>query len=163
MKRVSRRAALRIGAATTLSGWLGSALPAIRVAAAPASQARVAIDLLHPWNGDNGGARAMNELARRYRVLRPDVDVRQQVVAGEDYERKQVAGFAAGKVPDLTLTFAEMLPSYAERGALTPLDDRIARDAISLADYFDVVVAQSSWAGHVFGLTHHPDLRALLY
>jgi multiple sugar transport system substrate-binding protein len=171
MERLSRRAALRltgrIGLATGLAAWVAAArtgFMAPGASAAPGRQgARVSFEVLHPWSGDNGGARSMAALARRYRELRPDVEVRQTVAPGGDYERRQVAAFASGRVPDLTLTFAEMLPAYADRGGLLALDDRIARDAIAPSDYFDVVVAQSSWGGRLYGLTHHPDLRALVY
>lgn len=160
MKPLSRRALLRASAAGVLAACLGVGRVAVD---APGAAAAASIELLHPWNGDSGGARAMAALARRYKELRPDVDVRQAVVPGSDLELKQIAAFASGRVPDAMLVFAEMLPAYADRGLLAVLDDRMARDGIALGDYADVVAAQSSWAGHVHALTHHPDLRTVLY
>src|SRR5579884_722531 len=161
MRRISRRALLRLGSGTALAACLGAGLGARTPA--PALAAAASIELLHPWNGDSGGARAMSALVKRFRELRPDVDVRQTVVAGADFELKQIAAFASGRVPDATLVFAESLPAYADRGTLVPLDDRIAAAGIALADYFDAVAAQSTWAGKTYALAHHPDLRTVLF
>jgi ABC-type glycerol-3-phosphate transport system substrate-binding protein len=117
---------------------------------------------LHPWQGDHGGARAIAGSLRRYRELHPNVTVHESV-APSDLERRQVAAFAAGAVPDVMLLFADTLPAYADRGLLLPLDDRLARDGIKLDDYFPIVAAQSSWAGRAYALTHHPDVRTVLY
>lgn len=157
MKRLSRRSIIRLGAAAT-------AAFAVHAPTQPASaQGKTTIDVVHPWSGDNGGARSMDALAQRFREARPDVDIRHIVAPGGDYERTQVAAFAAGNVPDVSLVFAERLPSYADRGALTALEDRAARGGVKMADYFAVVAAQTTWAGQLYGMTHHPDLRAVLY
>ena len=66
----------------------------------------VTVELLHTWEGDHGGARAMAALAKRYEALKPNVKIKQTVVAGAEYERKQIAAFASGVVPDMTLTTA---------------------------------------------------------
>jgi multiple sugar transport system substrate-binding protein len=132
-------------------------------AAAPLSAQPATIEYLHPWEGDHGGARAAAATARRYRELRPEVTLRQTVVTGANYERAQVAAFASGRVPDLTLVFAETLPAYADRGLLQPLDARLSRDGVDPKAYFPVVVEQSSWRGQLFALTHHPDVRTVLY
>src|SRR5438045_8257065 len=152
MERLTRRAALRLGARLAIGTAVGAQLGAASLVAGVtrAAAAGGTVDVLQPWSGDNGGARAMAALAKRYFELRPDVTVKNTAV-GAEYEGKQIAAFASGRVPDVTLVFAEMLPAYADRGALTPVDDRIARDGVALSDYFDVAAAQLAWAGHVYG------------
>jgi multiple sugar transport system substrate-binding protein len=164
MERFSRRAALRLGARLAIGTAVGAQLGAGSLVASVtrAAAAGGTVEVLQPWSGDNGGARAMAALVKRYFELRPDVTVKNTAV-GAEYEGKQIAAFASGRVPDVTLVFAEMLPAYADRGALTPVDDRIARDGVALSDYFDVAAAQLAWAGRVYGLPHHPDLRTVLY
>jgi multiple sugar transport system substrate-binding protein len=133
--------------------------PARSATAAPA----VTVELLHPWQGDHGGARAMAALAKRYETLRPNVKIQQTIVTGAEYERKQVAAFASGTVPDLTLTTAETVPVYADRDVLLPLDDYVQRDKLDLKDWFDFTIAQCSWKGKLYAMTHHPDVRSIVY
>ena len=139
-----------------------TSVPPPTAAATVASAPRVTIEMVHPWVGDHGGTRAMDATARRYQELNPNVTIKQTVKSG-DYEQNQMAAFAAGTVPDVMLAFAELLPAYADRGVLLPLGDYLKRDKIDLKDYFDIVVAQTSWAGQVYGMTHHPDLRGVVF
>jgi multiple sugar transport system substrate-binding protein len=147
----------------------GSVQATATAAAAPApakpatgGAPQTTIEFLHPWEGDHGGARAMVALAKRYEEIKP-VKINQTIVAGAEYNRKQLAAFASGVVPDMTLTDAETLPVYADRDVLLSLDDYIKRDKITMKDYFDFTVAQTSWMGKVYAMTHHPDIRTIVY
>ena len=137
-------------------------MPTPTTAATAVPAPRVTIELVHPWVGDHGGTRSMAATAKRYQEIMPLVTVKQTVNSG-DYEQNQMASFAAGTVPDVTLVFAELLPAFADRGVIVPLDDYIKRDNVQLKDYFDIVVAQTSWAGKTFAMTHHPDLRSVVF
>jgi multiple sugar transport system substrate-binding protein len=44
-----------------------------------------------------------------------------------------------------------------------PLDDYIARDKLNKKDWFDFTIAQCSWQGKVYAMTHHPDVRSIVY
>jgi multiple sugar transport system substrate-binding protein len=130
---------------------------------APAKAGQTVVEFLHTWEGDHGGARAMVALAKRYEELKPNIKINQTIVAGAEYERKQLAAFASGVVPDMTLTDAEHVPVYADRGALLPLDDYMKRDKLNPKDWFDFTIAQCSWQGKLYAMTHHPDVRSIVY
>src|SRR5262245_16032201 len=121
------------------------------------------IEFLHPWEGNHGGARAMVSLAKRYEELKPNVKIEQTIVAGAEYQRKQLAAFASGVVPDMTLTDAETVPVYGDRDVLVPLDDYVKRDKLNPKDWFDFTIAQCSWKGKLYAMTHHPDVRSIVY
>src|SRR2546422_824127 len=136
---------------------------AAAAAQAPAKAGQTVVEFLHTWEGDHGGARAMVALAKRYEELKPNVKINQTIVAGAEYERKQLAAFASGVVPDMTLTDAEHVPVYADRGALLPLDDYMKRDKLNQKDWFEFTIAQCSWQGKLYAMTHHPDIRTIVY
>jgi multiple sugar transport system substrate-binding protein len=123
----------------------------------------ITIEFLHPWEGNHGGARAMVALAKRYEELKPTVKINQSIVTGAEYERKQLAAFASGVVPDMTLTTAETVPVYADRDVLVPLDDYMKRDKLNPKDWFDFTIAQCTWKGKLYAMTHHPDVRSIVY
>ena len=138
------------------------AAPAVAQPAAGA--AKITIEFLHPWTPDQGGGgRAMVALAKRYAEIKPNVTINESIVPGAEYDRKQLAAFASGVVPDMTLTTAESVPVYGDRGALLPLDDYMKRDKLNPKDWFDFTIAQCSWQGKVFAMTHHPDVRMIVY
>jgi multiple sugar transport system substrate-binding protein len=136
---------------------------AAAAAQAPAKAGQTVVEFLHNWEGDHGGARAMVALAKRYEELKPNIKISQTIVAGAEYERKQLAAFASGVVPDLTLNTAETVPVYADRGGLLPLDDYMKRDKLNPKDWFDFTIAQCSWQGKLYAMTHHPDVRTIVY
>jgi multiple sugar transport system substrate-binding protein len=136
---------------------------AAAAAQAPAKAGQTVVEFLHTWEGDHGGARAMVALAKRYEELKPNIKINQTIVAGAEYERKQLAAFASGVVPDMTLTTAETVPVYADRGALLSLDDYMKRDKLNPKDWFDFTIAQCSWQGKLYAMTHHPDVRTIVY
>jgi multiple sugar transport system substrate-binding protein len=179
----SRRTFLRLlgasGALTAMAACGGAAAPTGTPAPAAKSEAQsstapvpakpaasgqaITIEFLHPWEGNHGGARAMVALAKRYEELKPNVKVNQSIVTGAEYERKQLAAFASGVVPDMTLTTAETLPVYADRDVLVPLDDYMKRDKLNPKDWFDFTIAQCTWKGKLYAMTHHPDVQSIVY
>ncbi|HEV8634400.1 MAG TPA: extracellular solute-binding protein [Chloroflexota bacterium] len=123
----------------------------------------ITVEFLHPWEGNHGGARAMIALAKRYEELKSNVKINQTIVTGAEYERKQLAAFASGVVPDMTLTTAETVPVYGDREVLVPLDDYMKRDKLNPKDWFDFTIAQCTWKGKLYAMTHHPDVRSIVY
>ncbi len=105
----------------------------------------------------------MVALAKRYAEIKPNITINESIVPGAEYDRKQLAAFASGVVPDMTLTTAENVPVYGDRGALLPLDDYMKRDKLNPKDWFDFTIAQCSWQGKVLAMTHHPDVRMIVY
>ena len=140
------------------------------VAATPAAAAanpgapKITIEFLHQWTPDQGGGgRAMVALAKRYGEIKPNVTINQTIVPGTEYEKKQLAAFASGAVPDMTLTDAEHMPVYSDKGAFVALDDYMKRDKLNPKDWFDFAIAQCSWQGKLYAMTHHPDVRMIVY
>lgn len=150
-------------APTTASAKPAEAAKPVEAAKPAAGGQQITIEFLHPWEGNHGGARAMVATAKRYEEIKPNIKISQIIVTGAEYDRKQLAAFASGVVPDMTLTTAETVPVYGDRGALVALDDYVKRDKVNLKDWFDFTVAQCSWQGKLFAMTHHPDVRSIIY
>jgi len=129
-------------------------------AAVPKPVAKMEGDLIlwHNWGNTQGGGLGMIDLIDEFTKLYPQVKVTNVFDADQ---QKFLAAIASGNVPDLQKLDAWNLPSLGARGALVALDDYIARDKVDMTQFFDFAVDQTSWAGKVYAITHHPDIRCI--
>jgi multiple sugar transport system substrate-binding protein len=127
---------------------------------AAATGERVKVSLWHNW-GDNpneGGSQANIELNEAFEKQNPQVKMENVHDANWD---KVLTALAGGTPPDVFVLEAAQLPSLADRGAILNLDPHIQSDKIDANRFFDFVRRQTSYAGHYYAITHHPDIHLL--
>jgi len=143
--------------------FLSAALVALVVLAStgcrrnrPAADDRVEITVWHPWGGDL--AKDLRRLADRFEEAHPNIRVR-LVYTPTDLSTNQkfFTAIAANKPPDVAYVDGTQDAQWAEWGALTPLDDFIARDGVRAEDYFEPCWKQADYKGRIWSLTYGAD------
>lgn len=103
------------------------------------------------WEGPEGLA-SLERLLDRYREQNPNVSIEIQQVPGLQYYQRLKIQLAAGVAPDIMQLAYNELPSFAERGALQPLDDLIRRDGFPISGMFDEIIPALKYEGRFYGL-----------
>ncbi|MBR7833100.1 ABC transporter substrate-binding protein [Actinospica durhamensis] len=79
-------------------------------------------------------------------------------------EPKLLTAVASGKdVPDVVLWDRYQTSLYAPKGALSAIDDLVARDRVDLTDFFQQPLGEMRIEGKLYGLPMLVDNRSLLY
>jgi multiple sugar transport system substrate-binding protein len=127
---------------------------------AAATGQSVKLSLWHNWgnNPNEGGSQANIELIEAFEKANPGVKIDNVFDANWD---KILTALAGGTPPDTFVLGAEQLPSLADRGAILNLDPYLQSDKIDMNRFFDFVRRQTSFGGHYYAITHHPDIRLL--
>jgi len=117
---------------------------------------KVSIAVWHPWGGATD--QAFRRLVAEFERQHPDIDVR-PVFTPTDLSTNQkfFTSVAAGTPPDVTFVDGPQVAEWAERGALSPLDERLERAGIKPDDYFPPCWRQNYYDGHVWALTFCAD------
>lgn len=91
------------------------------------------------------------------------IDVEYRLIGFEVYYDNLVTAFSAGNPPDVT--FADLggwVPTFAARGWLEPLDDRLAKSEVT-AQIWPNIWPTVEYEGKRYGLPWYVDDRLLLY
>src|SRR5690554_5659001 len=109
-----------------------SSAPGTNEPAEPSGE-REAVVFWGSWSGDqvaqlDAHAKSFNEAQDAYEVT---------YVPQELVEEKLLTALVGGQVPDVVLWDRPATALYASKGALAPLDELIARDAIDLAQFYE--------------------------
>ncbi|NDD29658.1 MAG: sugar ABC transporter substrate-binding protein [Proteobacteria bacterium] len=136
------RAALAVLIAAMALGALGCAR----------TEAAQGPPLLRAATGDSGRALAPHrELITRFSAREPAVDVRLEAVSGGDYYTRLLTQYASGGAPDIVQLGDDAVAAFVSRGALLPLDARMAQDPpLRDSDYVTGVTAPGRWRGQLY-------------
>lgn len=114
------------------------------------------VSVWHPWGGVQKEKfdRVVREFNRRHRGFQV-----RSVFTPNDLSSNQkfFTSVAAGKPPDIVFVDGQQTASWAEQGALAPLDDRIRESGIKRTDYFGPCWAQNTYDGRVWAMTYCAD------
>ena len=131
--------------------------------AAPQPPNTVVVTYWEKWTGFEGEAMQRTvELFNSKKIQ----NARGQVIecrylTTTNVDRKSLLGIAGGNPPDLAGFWSNNTFTFADLGALTPLDDYIARDHFDLSKYIDVYIENCQYRGKTWCLPTTPATVAL--
>ncbi len=110
----------------------------------------------HPWGGTMRDR--FDAVLDAFEQAHPGIKVR-GVFTSNDLATNQkfFTAVAAGRPPDITFVDGPQVAEWAERGALTPLDDRLTGAGIAEADFYGPCWRQNYYNGRVWALTFCAD------
>jgi len=134
-------------------------------AAAAGKAEKVVIEIWTPRQPEEDAVQQRS--AQRYEAANPNVDIQFSAIPGGQgaVAQKLQLGLAGGAVPDLADISWVRTQEWAARGALTPLSDRLARDASAVQpeDFVPSIWSAAQFDGKLFALPYTTDARALFY
>ncbi|GLQ11330.1 sugar ABC transporter substrate-binding protein [Devosia yakushimensis] len=97
-----------------------------------------------------------------FQAANPNIAVSLEQVPQDQYYVKLDAALGAGQGPDV-MWQSSKASYYVDGGALQPLDDYIARDALSLDGYKQVIANLYNLGGHQYGIPKDFDAWTFVY
>lgn len=117
---------------------------------------KTVITVWHPWGGTQ--AEAFEATMKAFEAAHPDIDVRALFTPNDlSNNQKFFTSVAAHRPPDVVYVDGPQVAEWAEQGALTALDENLAKDGIKPADYFAPCWEQNTYRAHVWALTYCAD------
>lgn len=120
---------------------------------------RIILDYWEKWTGFE--REAMERIVDDYNASQDRVFIR--FVSTSQIDRKLLLATAGGTPPDIAGFWSHSVVNYAEKGALYPLDQLMARDGLSVEDYIPSVIETCRHRGFVWGLPSTPATVGLHY
>jgi multiple sugar transport system substrate-binding protein len=106
----------------------------------------------------------VQELARDFEALHPDIRVRVQQIPWIAAHEKLLTGFVGETSPDIAQLGNTWISEFVALEALEPLDTRIAASGVvRQADYFPGIWATNVLDGVTYGVPWYVDTRLLFY
>ncbi|MBE2212870.1 MAG: ABC transporter substrate-binding protein [Opitutaceae bacterium] len=122
---------------------------------------RVHIVYWEKWNGSE--AEAMQQVVDAFNRSQDRIFVEFLAVSG--IERKTILASAGGDPPDVAGIWVQQIPSWADRGALTPIDELMRESGTDpdefMGHYERVYADMCRYDGHVYSLPATPAMIAL--
>ncbi|WP_270889058.1 ABC transporter substrate-binding protein [Pedococcus sp. 5OH_020] len=111
-----------------------------------------------------GNEPVIQSLARKFHSQHPNITVKFQNVPAEEATQKLTTQIAGGNAPDAAYVDASTVAAFASRGALTQLDDYIARGrGIDPKDYVPAFKTSTVYKGKMYGLPFDGESTGLFY
>lgn len=128
---------------------------------APAEEhpGRITITYWEKWT--NFEKDAMTDIVNRYNASQDKVFVKYLSISQID--RKLLLAAAGGNPPDIAGFWSDTVVSFADKGALLPLDGLMKRDGIARADYLPSMIECCEYKGFMWGLPSTPGSLGLHY
>jgi multiple sugar transport system substrate-binding protein len=149
---------LFIAAALALTLWLFLGYQPPRTAAFPD---REIVTLWHMWTGDR--AKLVHNVVDQFNRAQQRYAVRAVNVAGGDV--KTMIATAGGDPPDCLCQWDPVIPVWAQRGALTPLDQFMGPDQwLQLQQQlYPAALSMGTYKNHFYGLPISMNVWAIYY
>ena len=119
-----------------------------------AAEAQTKISFWTLFGGGEGYI--MSSLVEQFNKEHPDIVVEEQVIEWGQYYNKLMTGLLAGEAPNVGIMHLAVLPDYASRGVLNPIEDGVPE---GFADkYLPNIFAQAQYDGSLYAipLDTHP-------
>ena len=153
---LSRRAVLRgigLGAVSV------AALAACGTGGNSSSDGVTDITMWGSWSGDQ--VTQLNQHLAAFNAAQ--TSIRATYVVKELVEQSLLTAIAGGGVPDIVLWDRYQTALYARKGALTAIDDLVARDGVDLGQFYQSPLTEMRVDGKLYGLPLLVDNRSLFY
>lgn len=129
------------------------------LAASVGVSAKIKIAFWHTWSGEGG--KAIEAVVQEFNATNLDVEV--EVVLTTNLEQKLLTAVAGGAAPDVVLFDRYQTGQFAARGALSSLDEFIAKSSLRAEDFFTSAWDETIYQGKNYGIPYYVDNKALLY
>ena len=126
---------------------------------APAPAGRVVINYWEKWNGFE--ADTMRAVVDDFNRSQDRIEVRFFSISPIDL--KLLLAASSGNPPDVAGLWSFSIPDFAEKGALTPLDEALAGSGLGADHYVPVFWDLCRFRGFTWGLPTTPGCVALFY
>lgn len=121
--------------------------------------ARKTITMWGSWAGDQ--VAQLNAQLDLFNKSQDKITVKYAVQ--NSLEEKLLTSIAGGQVPDIVLWDRFNTSVYASKGALSPLNDLIARDNVDMAQFYEPAVEELTINDNIYGVPLTVDCRILFY
>ena len=124
-------------------------------------------DCAQAHQGQTDPAKAQGEcgiiqvLTNKWNAEHPEAQIETTVVEHDQHYQRLTAGIAAGEPPDIVILHGRLLPNFASRGLLTPLDDAFRQAGIDVNDFLPTAREHASHDGKLYALPY--DLQTVLW
>lgn len=112
---------------------------------------------------DASAAEVLNETISEFNKHYPNVKITVNLTPWSDYWTSLQTSLAGGAGPDVFWMNGPNVHKYSSLGQLKPLDEFLARDGISKADYNDSLISLYSVNDTLYGMPYFSDVVALYY
>lgn len=104
-------------------------------------------------------------LVSRFEAAHPNIQIEVTTYPENNYDVKLRTAIAAGKEPDLILSFG---PTYPREGVLLPLDDTLSQAGVDLSTFSKAIVSEGGeyscgWKGKLYCMGTYSGIAAMLY
>ncbi|MGV3724332.1 MAG: ABC transporter substrate-binding protein [Actinomycetota bacterium] len=152
--RLTRRELFALGAGG-VAGLAGGGCSQRRSGVLTEGGKRV-LTVWHPWGGVM--APRFKRIVEAFEKAHPDIKLSTVFTQNNlSANQKFFTSVAAGTPPDVTFVDGPQVASWAEWGALLPLDDRIAAAGIQPDHYFPPTWRQTEYKDQIWALTYSAD------
>lgn len=145
--------------ATLMACGTTSNTPATGNSQKPAQTAKKELVMWGAWSGDQVGQ--LQQQLKSYNDSQSAVSVK--YVVQDSLEEKLLTAIAGGELPDVVLWDRYNTGTYASKGALEPIDERVQKDNIDLKQFFTPAVDEMTYDGKLYGIPLLVDTRILFY
>ncbi|MBE1876328.1 ABC transporter substrate-binding protein [Myceligenerans pegani] len=116
------------------------------------------------WLWDSNQLPAYQACADAFTAANPDITVKIEQFAWDDYWTKLTASFVGGSGPDVFVDHLSKYGEFAAQGQIVPLDERIEQDGFDTGIYADGLLDPWQYAdGSTYGLPKDFDTTAFFY
>jgi multiple sugar transport system substrate-binding protein len=160
---VRRRTVLRSMTAIPLAAVVGGAVAGCGGSSGPAfnpngGRASIGYGI---WDKDQ--VPAMEQIIAEFRAEHPDIDVTIQLTPFATYWTRMQTSIIGGGAPDVFWMNAPNIAKYARYGTLMPLDDRLRRDGVTLAEHPQNLVELYRYENEQYAIPKDFDTISLYY
>ncbi len=154
--------ALMLAAAATVSMLAGcGSAPADKTSASNGGKTDGVVELTMwgGWAGDQIG-----QLEKQLEGFNNSQDrIRITYMAQDTMEQKLLTAIASDEVPDIVLWDRFNTSVYAPKGALTALDEYVAKENLDMSQFYEPAVDELTSGGKLYGIPLTVDTRVIFY
>ncbi|WP_054948816.1 ABC transporter substrate-binding protein [Numidum massiliense] len=119
---------------------------------------KVTLDFWYGWGGHEG--EALEELIKEFNESQDKIVVKG--LSQGDYQ-KQLTAITGGNPPDIATQFGSSVAPWGVKGAMTPLDDLIAKTDTKLDDFVPAALETGKYDGVTYAVPYTMHVNMLFY
>ena len=103
------------------------------------------------WTLFTGGEGSiMADLITEFNETHPDITIQEQVIEWGQYYNRLLTSLVGGSAPDIAIMHLAVLPDYASRGVLTPIDDALSAEFRDV--FLDNIIEKAHYEGSLYAI-----------
>lgn len=110
---------------------------------------------------DGGEGYIMTNLIDRFNQEHPDIHITERPLKWAAYYDELLAGLITGKGPDIAIMHLSILPTYAEKGILAPIEGYVTEEF--RAQFLSNIIERTNYQQHVYAIPMDTHPYVLYY